>query len=118
MGRPKIFMTQKSVLECQNWEAKRQEGWTRGNIVSAGSQARSCTFLPGLHAAPQESTVTWWESSHNGDVMCDLRAEGCWLGITSTDDPETLKREEGALEVPLMGPCSEEGKGGSPSGIS
>lgn len=54
--------------------------------------------------------VTWWEPSHNGDVLCDLRAEGWWLGVSSTDDPGTLNRKESGLETPLMGPCSEKGK--------
>lgn len=60
---------------------------------------------------PQESTVTWWESNLNGNVLCDLRAESWWLGVSSTDDPGTLKREESDVEAPLMGPHSEEGKG-------
>lgn len=67
---------------------------------------------------PQESTVTWWKSSHNGDVLCDLRAEGWWLGVSSTGDPGTLSREESGLQAALMGPCSEEGRGKSPWRIS
>lgn len=39
----------------------------------------------------------------NGDLLCDLRAEDWWLGVTSRDDPGPLKREEGGPETPLNG---------------
>lgn len=43
-------------------------------------------------------------------ALCDLRAEGWWLGVPIQVVQQSCSREDGGLETPCtMGPCSEEG---------